>query len=383
MEFAITFVRLLLLALSYPIILAEAQNNFPTTLTIGLIGPYAKLTEVTLEGSLVVSEIVTAANVESYTWVYDDMSFFYWNDVGAQIAIDQINKNQTLFPNTTIVIKRFNDFDPHFLDSPGNSAGYAIQIAQEIQQDHPDVAAIFGGLMTGTTLKTAEIYKLPYCTAYQLSSRFLDRNLYPYYMSMTANSGMAESFCLILHQWNVKRVGLITSTGSKEIIAGFGACGIHIVTLSKIDTHVTLKEMKEIGGLLKYYDIRYVVLDSDPATSGFVYFALATLNMTVGPNYVWLGTNYPYPVDDGVKVLGKNYKSSMIKDFIFLYGENPKAPNFASMFEAYVNAYNEMTSHFNGTPFEYYEFDPLNGMSAYDCINMLAYGFKTFFKQNH
>ncbi|KAJ3024927.1 UNVERIFIED_CONTAM: hypothetical protein HDU68_007644 [Siphonaria sp. JEL0065] len=325
-------------------------STFPESLTIGLIGPFAKLPNVQLDGYLVVSDVFTLDNANNFLYVYDDISFFWWNDAGVEVAVHIFNKNATIFPNTTIKIKRFNDFDPRFIDQGGDSSGYAIQVALDIQQNHPDVVAIFGGLNTGTALKTGEIYKLPYCTAFQQSSHFTDRNLYPNYISMMSNSGMAEAFCLTLKKWNVKQVGLITSTGSSEIIAGFHACGVRILTLSKITTSVTIPEVKEIGKLLKYYDVRYVILDSDPATSGTVYFTLATMNITMGKGYVWLGTNYPYPVDNGVEV-----------------GENPKAPNFVHAFNEYVDTFNSL----NDT-------DPLNGMSAFDCIGVLANGFNGF-----
>ncbi|KAI9345343.1 periplasmic binding protein-like I [Obelidium mucronatum] len=304
-------------------------------------------------------------------YIRDDLSFFFWNDVGAQIAVQTINHDQSILPSASIIIKRFNDFDPRFLDSPGDSSGYAIQVALQIQQDHPDVVAVFGGLMTGTALKTAEVYQLPYCTAYQQSSRLLNRNLYPYYFSLIPNSGMAHAFCLLLKTWNVKRVGLITSTGSKEIINGLGACGIRILTVSKIDKDVSLQEIEEIGRYLQFYDARYVILDSDPVTSGFVYFTLAALNICVGADYVWIGTNYAYPIDDGIRRIGPFYNDSLISDYMFLQGENPKDENFTDLFQYYVDMLNVLA----GTNISSPTFDPLNGMSAFDCIGVLARGF--------
>ncbi|KAJ3015157.1 UNVERIFIED_CONTAM: hypothetical protein HDU68_012845, partial [Siphonaria sp. JEL0065] len=50
-----------------------------------------------------------------------------------------------ILPNTTIVIKRFNDFDPSLSNwTLSSSAGYASQVALDIQANHQDVVAVFG-----------------------------------------------------------------------------------------------------------------------------------------------------------------------------------------------------------------------------------------------
>ncbi|KAJ3019684.1 UNVERIFIED_CONTAM: hypothetical protein HDU68_010561, partial [Siphonaria sp. JEL0065] len=52
-------------------------------------------------------------------------AWFYFNQLGYSLAIDMVNKNPDILPNTTIQVKRFN---------LGTSA---MAVAQEIAEQHP------------------------------------------------------------------------------------------------------------------------------------------------------------------------------------------------------------------------------------------------------
>ncbi|KAI9336700.1 hypothetical protein BDR26DRAFT_474630 [Obelidium mucronatum] len=134
-------------------------------------------------------------------WGYS--SWWYWNQQAMKFAIDQINMDPSILPNTTIKIKRFNNnayLDRQRASSPGaSSPGAAMLVAQEIAIHHPDVIAVFGDFLPRDLAADAEVYsyfQIPQCAGSTLQSSMWDRNKYGYYFQTMALTGYAESIAL-------------------------------------------------------------------------------------------------------------------------------------------------------------------------------------------
>ncbi|ORY41366.1 hypothetical protein BCR33DRAFT_787090 [Rhizoclosmatium globosum] len=235
-----------------------SADKSQTNITIAFLGPYLAFPGVKLNGSLVTAYPTFASNIVRYNGVASSLGLAIWCDIGAQIAVDMINKSPNILPNATIIVKRFNDLDPVF--SRGGS-GYGMQVAMKIQEEHPDVVAVYGGNGITQTLLSSSLYsifKIPHCTSMVSSERFDNENKRPYYFSLLANTGSGSAICLLLNRWNVKRVGFITESGSADLVTSFNRCNVRIVSLSKVENDISVSEIVRIGNLLEYYDIRFV-----------------------------------------------------------------------------------------------------------------------------
>ncbi|KAJ3020319.1 UNVERIFIED_CONTAM: hypothetical protein HDU68_010242 [Siphonaria sp. JEL0065] len=208
-------------------------------------------------------------------------------DSCVQIAVNLLNSNPNILPNTTIKIKRFNDFDSKFPSSLG--AGYAAQVAMDIHQNHQDVVAVFGDIYADVT-----------------SIGYISR----------------------------VRIGLRRS---------FEMCGIQVVTQSRVKENMPVAAIEEIGSTLAYYDVRYIILDAGSLINGQIYFTLAAKGMSFGPGYVWIGTSKPFTIENGVELLGPTYSDSLIKDFNFIFKLNLDQPYMDTMYNDFLDVVNTWT----------------------------------------
>ncbi|ORY41368.1 hypothetical protein BCR33DRAFT_718975 [Rhizoclosmatium globosum] len=195
---------------------------------------------------------ITIANIVRYNGIGSNLGLVVWNDVGAQLAVDLINKSPDILPNATIIIKRFNDLDPDY--SHGGS---------------------------GLTSALYSKFQIPHCTSVISAPDFNNPSNRPYYFSLLPNTGSGTALCILLKQWNVKRVALITDSGSPDLVSSFNECNIRIITLSTVADSTSIPEIINIGALIKHYDLRYIVLDAGSHTSGLVYFTFAAGNPAV------------------------------------------------------------------------------------------------------
>ncbi|KAJ3286515.1 hypothetical protein HDU79_006432 [Rhizoclosmatium sp. JEL0117] len=111
-----------------------SADKSQTNITIAFLGPYLAYPGVRLNGSLVTAYPTFASNIVRYNGVTSSLGLAIWCDIGAQIAVDMINKSPNILPNATIIVKRFNDLDPVFSRS---RSGYGMQVAMKIQEEHP------------------------------------------------------------------------------------------------------------------------------------------------------------------------------------------------------------------------------------------------------
>ncbi|KAI9340277.1 periplasmic binding protein-like I [Obelidium mucronatum] len=361
------------LAAFHRVCLLALADKTQTSITFAFVGPYAILPNVEMNGSLVTNDPNSGSLMVEYSTEFSDLTLFYWNDVCARIAVDAINANNEVLPDTTINIKRFNNFR----SMKGDNGGYAMQIAMDIQNNHPDVVAVFtSDLQATTTVMQSQIYsrfQLPTISASQVSSKFNNKNDYPYYLSMLSNSGWFEASCLLLNSWGVKRIAVIWQSSflsdPQAMFDTLTKCNLSIVTSFRVSlAEVTMENAQRIGQEIEYYDARYVLIFAESTMSGFFYFTLGQMKLAVGPGYVWLGVCMPMSP-------GPLYNMSLINHFMFVFGSELDMPvYYGELLQSILDAINVFTEPYNST------FSINDGKftgncaQAFDAIGLLASG---------
>ncbi|KAJ3080081.1 hypothetical protein HDU99_009323, partial [Rhizoclosmatium hyalinum] len=294
------------------------------------------------------------------------------------MAISHINQNPDVLPDTAIKVKVFNNLQvtKHGLRT---NLGYELALAVEIQEKHSDVVAILGGTnyMTGE-LRT--LYKVPSCGVGNFFQGFTDRKKYGYYISTQSYSGYARPVTTLLTAWGVSRVAILTDSGSSDIVAELNEHGIRILTKIKINKNMSPDEIKIIGKLLQHYDSRYIILDAGSAVSGIVYYALASLGLSVGNQYVWITFSAFLPVPNGQQLFGVDYLK-LKHGVVTIQSRNPTPANIQELEEAMVLSLNNLLSP-TGQQFDATHFNPYNGPAAYDCAQVLATGIYSVLANN-
>ncbi|KAJ3030579.1 UNVERIFIED_CONTAM: hypothetical protein HDU68_008472 [Siphonaria sp. JEL0065] len=276
---------------------SKAQSS----ITVGFIGPYEWLPGLTYNGSLVVGgydqiNITIMSDLDQWGL----KSWWYWNQQAMHFAIEMINQDPTILPNTTIKIKRFNNHQ-YYKKRKNGSPGKAIAVAQEIVEEHEDVIAVFGDFFPNTMSADAEIYgyyKIPQCTGTVILTSLWDRFKYGYYFQTYALTGYAESIALLLRKWNVNRIAMIDTHSFSDPYSNCGYVsrvlekqGFEI--LARINTGETL-DIDYIIKALGRVDARYIMMCGSVEGNSKMYFELAHRKQFVGPEYVWFTDNMPF-----------------------------------------------------------------------------------------
>ncbi|ORY39126.1 periplasmic binding protein-like I [Rhizoclosmatium globosum] len=266
-----------------------------SSITIGLIGPYIWIPGLQYNGSFVTSgyESINITRMSDLDqWDYS--SWWFWNQKGAELAIQDINRDPTILPNTTIKIKRFNDFCPYGLTS--NTAlcgGQAMTTALEIYEQHPDVVAVFGDFFGGTAARTAEVFshlKIPFCASSTVSAALLNKQIYPYFFETLTMTGFGNAIYQLLKTWNVKRVAIVSNqlNPCTDIVAALVYHGIQILQIIRL---VSYKDAEYIANSLERVDARYIITCGSSRVMSDLYLTLGKMQRLVGPRYVWFTQN--------------------------------------------------------------------------------------------
>ncbi|KAI9337478.1 periplasmic binding protein-like I [Obelidium mucronatum] len=193
-----------------------SSSKQASSVTIAFVGPYRWYPELEFNGSL-----VTKGYEQLNITFMSDMknwglkSWWFWNQMGAQFAIENINRNPNILPNTTIKIKRFNDHCKR-----GDCGGSAMTTAKEIHENHPDVIAVFGDFFGRTVKSSAGVYsqfQLPFCCGSAAVNALLDKTRYPFYIQTITISGWGKALFRLLDFWNVKRVAIISDQAQRKL----------------------------------------------------------------------------------------------------------------------------------------------------------------------
>ncbi|KAI9337487.1 periplasmic binding protein-like I [Obelidium mucronatum] len=360
---------------------SPTDNKKSSNITIAFIGPYRLFPGLKYNGSLIISGyeqqnvsiMSSPANWGAKTW-------WYWNQIGAQFAIDNINKNPNVLPNTTIVIKRFNDY----CKRSNVCGGSAMTTAQEIYENHPDVVAVFGDFYGSTVRYSAQVY-----SQFHVLSRkpvLLDKNKYPYFFQTITVSGIGQAVFQLLKFWNVKRVAIISESSHScddTIINPLIANGIEIVENLQ---SVTYKDAKFIADSIERVGARYLIYCGGSSAMGNTYLTLKTkLNRLVGPDYVWFTLNgcdaMAPPSGNATKDFGKGY-SNLFQGIIQPYGLNLNTPGMTQLQFNITRQVNIFQAPWGWR----YSLQTLaswfNTLPSHDCTALLAYGMDQLLRNN-
>ncbi|KAI8607486.1 periplasmic binding protein-like I, partial [Chytriomyces sp. MP71] len=309
-------------------------------------------------------------------------AWFYWNQLAATLAVEDINNDPNILPDTKIQIKRFNNFA---VGSNENgkfaSGGQAIATAIEIIQNHTDVVAVFGDFLAKTTIYDNAVFsynKIPFCGATQTSMNLLNRNNYPYYFQTMTFAGIGKSIALMLNAWNVKRMAVI-STGSLNPPSAFCGTVLNSVRSRGIQVVASLgltnaKQIDHISQTLTAADARYILVCGSPTDVGKIYFGMAATGSHVGPGYTWIAQNIPaVNPATAIKLYGPDYYKNARGIITAWNGNDPNA-KMVQLQTQLVNKVDAIQAPFG---FQFPSGDAignLNMAQSYDCVGMLATG---------
>ncbi|KAI8608359.1 periplasmic binding protein-like I [Chytriomyces sp. MP71] len=252
-----------------------------SSITIAIVGPYGWVDGFRYNGSQVIEgndtvDIASLSDINNWS----TGMWWFWNQQATMLAIDQINKDPKILPNTTIKIKRFNNVRINGSQEVF-SESLAPQVAQEIATSHPDVVAAMGELFSRTTLYSNEIYshfQIPFCGATQADVRLFNMENYPFYFQSFPFSSIVNVYQIILKSLNVTQVAFLcrapltlSNTFQSTIISSLQQNGIHVAAAIQ---HTTVSA-EFIADVLEAANIRYIILDSSYAAGSFLYYTLA------------------------------------------------------------------------------------------------------------
>ncbi|KAI9331063.1 periplasmic binding protein-like I [Obelidium mucronatum] len=367
-------------------------------ITFAIVGPYSWIPGLTYDGFLVVDgyEQINISELSDFdNWGPQTTGlgpWFYFNQLGYTLAIEAINNNPDILPNTTIRIKRFNTEVIGGLGK-GHMGGAAMIVAQEIASQHPDVVAVFGEFFTQTTIFSAQVYshnQLPFCGCTQASKDLLDKNKYPYYIQTMPITGYGETAALLLQKWNVKRIVILTNNRFEaagnlcyDVAAALKKSDIEIISVIEF---VNFLDASLVETQLSKVDARYMFVCTNPEAFSRLYYGLAKLKRFVGPEYVWFSTNIIQGVQNGIELYGKEYYKESRGIMI------PTVMNFPSNYSEML--YRSVVENLNQEQSVDLTLDLLdtytNFAYAYDCANIIGTGIgnllkslnETYFEKN-
>ncbi|KAI9337774.1 7 transmembrane sweet-taste receptor of 3 GCPR-domain-containing protein [Obelidium mucronatum] len=349
--------------------IAVPASNKPAEIVVGIIGPYGLLNGLSYNGSQVTGGLETLNTTDfADLSMLNPSSWWWWNQLGAQLAIQEINERK-IFSNLSASVKIFNDFD---YDSV---VGYAGQAIQDITDNHPEISALQGGFYTAPSLVTASIAsvsQIPFCGAVQYSPKFSNKFNYPFFFNLYPYSGVNNALIVLLKYWNVRRLAYISADGIENdvlAIADLRSAGIEIVS------HIVLQEdlvldsdlIRFVANELTVSDARYIYLADAGSRPTQMYYTLAQMNVSVGPDYVWLmNTNLMF-LTNGIELYGNDYflwARGVIQISGEAYLDYHKMNNIVSQIRKTYGLAVELSDLYLLT----------NLFASYDCVLLLAQG---------
>ncbi|KAJ3083230.1 hypothetical protein HDU99_000244 [Rhizoclosmatium hyalinum] len=309
-------------------------------------------------------------------WGYT--SWWFFNQLSAEVAVARINSDPTILPNTTIRIKRFNNYCCNATQTRGSSAGQAAVVAQEIAEQHPDVVAVFGDFFTGTTLGDGQVYsqkQVRVVTFFYSVSVVMSKTL--------ASSGYGPAIAALLKSWSVERVAILTTSTLKDTCLAIKSA----LKQSKIDVAVVVErvvslDLEYVANIVDLAGARYIISCDTGEPLFDMYMTLATkTRRLVGPQYVWIGLGLlsqgAGSPGSAASKYGPNYYK-YAEGFVTVYGGTMSTPAMSQMQLGLLKSVNTFQAN-NGVPksmrFSYSALTSrFNALASYDCVGLLVKG---------
>ncbi|KAJ3083679.1 hypothetical protein HDU99_007327 [Rhizoclosmatium hyalinum] len=304
--------------------LITAMKN-QSYIELGVINSYSYVDGAQLDasGSIVTSfqSSLKLTNIDISGYGNDGGTYF--TDLMMQIAVKMINENPYILPNTTVILRRFNDMDPtrHIGNNVSTvTTGFATITAMEIgkQKDLFGLVSAEYSSVLNYVGELTSVYKIPTCGLSQLSPRFSDKNLYPYFFrmisGMTGSRGLGNNYVKLFRSWNVNRVGIIVQQdvtysylAAIDMKRVFSMNGILLLAECSGRTGLSLQDIAWIATCLKTADTRYIVILGNPDFVSKVYYYAGSRHGLVNADHVWTSPVSPLPYTDPVTLFGPDY----------------------------------------------------------------------------
>ncbi|KAJ3208762.1 hypothetical protein HDU67_006572 [Dinochytrium kinnereticum] len=189
-----------------PLCTALLPQKNATSISLAFIFPYA------LNETSAIADVATIEAAAEASHLKMTMRS-YLCQIHKQLAVNEVNDDANILPETEVRIQRVNEWDPRYSNDyiTFDSGGYSLVAAINVTKQY-NVTGAVGGLWDKTTIFNAEIfshYKIPFCGASQTSLTLSDKYNYPYFFRMQPGTGIGTHVLLLLAQWNVTRVAMM------------------------------------------------------------------------------------------------------------------------------------------------------------------------------
>ncbi|KAJ3317000.1 hypothetical protein HDU76_001422, partial [Blyttiomyces sp. JEL0837] len=285
---------------------------------------------------------------------------FPFSDLIMEMAVNEINADPNILPETYVNLVRYNMWDPdHSADwSYVNSGGFAMKTAMDVAES--GVAAS--------------------------SPKLSNKNKYPYEFRMAPpNALIVKGHLQMLQSWNVKRVALVVGSDvlsldtAKLVETIFAEGGISIITrIDLTSTMVKNHDYEQSYNTLLQADARF---DSYEEVVADFYYLSAKYSL-ISPRHVWMGLNNPelYWVD-ATEVYGPQIIDLAVGfiGYNFDVEDNSDPPQVK--FNAAMGELGRTNERF--VPLNSLNRDPYFPQSIYDCTKIMLIGLHKFLENNN
>ncbi|KAI9330957.1 periplasmic binding protein-like I [Obelidium mucronatum] len=340
-------------------ITAKAKNN----ITIAVLLPYRSFWNLSTKAEY-------DACAPSCVW-------FRQMDSGAELAVQQVNSNPNIFPDTMINILRVQ-----MPTIPGGVAPVALEIAQN-QKTVVAVVGDFADLSTAISGSVMSQYQIPMCGGTQNLPALSDRGNYPYFFRVTFSNRWGDDIAAVLKPWKVRRVAIVYDA---DDIESTGACldvkramfSNNIIILSQRNYHGNHEDLdfSDILNEFKRVDARYVILCTQAWSNAYYLSELARKLGLMSPNHVWFSTQPPYPPDYS----GSGPDPRLDNIIGMIYPLPMAVPKTDPDLIAVTSTWNELHAA-NPLKYQIQRFTWTNS-GFYDCMGTMLYGLDQFLKKN-
>ncbi|KAJ3297897.1 hypothetical protein HDU79_001654 [Rhizoclosmatium sp. JEL0117] len=366
---------------------APAKNQ--SSVTIAIIGLYSEL------------EYYTAADYSTFDY-YMTPGWQIYDDLMIRHAVQLLNANSSILPNTTIKIKHFNFYDPQYAPDfyATESMGYAGLVALNLTQnpENSDIIAVIGGWGPKALQVESKIYAqydIPYCGIIPSDAFLDDKNNYKtLFRTIWSQTGFELHLLAFLRKINVTRIGIVAYGDNPFVQAienALTANGLDVATLIFVRR---LRDVPSTISILEKKDIRYVYMDLGSAYfAGYFYFSASARGL-VGPGYIWMGMDFPYFPEQYTTFPNRSLDVEAM-GFIYMAGSSwftwadPSTSVFVGLNTSLglnwpVVPEIPIQNMNYSIPTDQFQFFGINGYmeGAYDCVMTLATGFDKLLQED-
>ncbi|KAJ3413828.1 hypothetical protein HDV05_007428 [Chytridiales sp. JEL 0842] len=313
---------------------------------------------------------------------------FVGADTAAEMAVNALNNRTDILPDIHIHIQRVNSFDPEFGFDPWTVTSGGYSALEALKATTNGVVGAIGEYKSSTTLFSASIFsqlRIPFCGVSQGSPLLANRQDYPYFFRLTSVKGRGEHYVQLLRFFGASRVGIIagsdtfSATVAEEVLETFRRRDIKVASNAVIQESYKPMDLDYALAVTKKSDVRYIMICGTPQLVADVYFR-AKNHSLIGTDYVWFGTNAPWP-DEGT--ITSNYGPTAgddLRGFVHSFASSNNADAFWNLVDIWTER--------NAVDPAKYPLDPWSGLPPdwalgyYDCVMMLAQGLQNVMATN-